>query len=37
MEIIIKEAPWEAVRPGVSPKTKNTGAARTGTKQEKEK
>ena len=34
---IIEEAPGEAVRPGVSPKTKNTGAARTGNKQEKGK
>jgi ribonuclease-3 len=34
---IIEEALGEAVRPGVSPKTKNTGAARTGTKQEKGK
>ena len=33
----IEEAPGEAVRPGVSPKTKNTDAARTGTKQEKGK
>ena len=33
----VEGAPVEAVRPGVSPKTKNTGAARTGTKQEKEK
>ena len=33
----IEEAPGEAVRPGVSPKTKNTGAARTGTKQEQGK
>ena len=34
---ITEEAPGEAVRPGVFPKTKTTGAARTGTKQEKGK
>ena len=34
---IIEEAPGEAVRPGLSLKTKNTGASRTGTKQEKGK